>query len=132
MIRFYLAIFEKILLKCCLTLVSVRLNQLKTKVKRIFFELNLLKKQSLHDRHIYYERIDTKLYIVILVISFIIFALYSFLINDVYRETVLNYPNTLVCPCTVLSISYNTFISIEPFYHQICSSDLISSQWIKY
>ena len=27
---------------------------------------------------------------------------------------------------------YSTFISIEPHYHQLCSSDLVSSQWILY
>ncbi len=73
-----------------LTLVSVRLNQLKTKVKHFLFELNLFKNQSLHDRHICYQRIGTKLYIIILIVSFIIFTLYSFLIKDVYRETILN------------------------------------------
>jgi hypothetical protein len=41
-------------------------------------------------------------------------------------------PTPLICPCTVVSVSYNTFVSLEPFYHQICSSDLISYHWIEY
>lgn len=29
-------------------------------------------------------------------------------------------------------MNYSTFINIKPHYHQICSSDLVSTEWIKY
>ena len=35
------------------------------------------------------------------------------------------------CPCTQIATPYNTFLTLSPVYHQVCSSDLISSDWWK-
>ena len=40
------------------------------------------------------------------------------------------FPSTLSCPCTQVTFPYQTFLSFAPQYHQVCSSDLISSSWI--
>ncbi|CAF3921398.1 unnamed protein product [Adineta steineri] len=49
-----------------------------------------------------------------------------------YEELIEQYPNTLNCPCEQIPISYGEFINILPVYHQICSSDFVSQQWIDY
>ncbi|CAF5150675.1 unnamed protein product, partial [Rotaria sp. Silwood1] len=41
-----------------------------------------------------------------------------------------NLPVGTKCPCSRISISYGEFTSLEPTYHQICSSDFISDRWI--
>ena len=35
------------------------------------------------------------------------------------------YSLTLDCPCQNISIPYNSFISISPYYHQLCTSDFV-------
>ena len=42
------------------------------------------------------------------------------------------YSSTLECPCQNIAIAYNSFISITPHYHQLCSSEFVStnSAWI--
>lgn len=37
---------------------------------------------------------------------------------------------SLALSCSQTSIPYNTFVSLTPIYHQICSSDFISDEWI--
>ncbi|CAF1397819.1 unnamed protein product [Rotaria sp. Silwood1] len=43
----------------------------------------------------------------------------------------LNYSN-LHCSCSTVSMNYSTFITIESYFHQVCSSDLISDSWINF
>lgn len=40
-----------------------------------------------------------------------------------------NYAATLACPCTRISIPYNTFIGLSVVMHPICSSVFVSSNW---
>ena len=40
--------------------------------------------------------------------------------------------NSLQCPCSKMSIKYKSFLQIEPRFHQICSSDFVSNEWITY
>lgn len=52
------------------------------------------------------------------------FSQYQYLIRD--------HSNTLQCSCSHLSIKYQSFLTIKPRYHQICSSEFISDRWIEY
>ncbi|CAF1545316.1 unnamed protein product [Adineta steineri] len=49
-----------------------------------------------------------------------------------YLDLYSTYSQALTCPCKQVSISYNTFISIEYTFHQICTSVFISQDWIDY
>ncbi|UJR19261.1 hypothetical protein I4U23_022390 [Adineta vaga] len=40
------------------------------------------------------------------------------------------YPSTLSCLCSRMAIPYNKFLSFNPEYHQVCSSDFVSQSWI--
>jgi hypothetical protein len=125
-------------------LVSARFRPIKTKLKKILIELNIFKHHGSNEHHLHYQRIATRLYILILVISLIILNFYSLLIKEIHNGTVLNpteseynrleqiYSDSLSCPCTSISMNYSTFINIEPQYHQVCLSDLVSTRWINY
>ncbi|CAF1249178.1 unnamed protein product, partial [Didymodactylos carnosus] len=49
-----------------------------------------------------------------------------------YTELNQYYTQTLVCPCSTISVSYEKFISFQPTYHQICHSNFVNEQWTKY
>ena len=49
-----------------------------------------------------------------------------------YEELQIKFSNILQCPCKDISIAYEKFIDIKTVYHQICSSDFLSQQWIKF
>ena len=122
-------------------LVCARLNQLKTFIKTTIIKLNLFVKQPSNEQHIRYQRIGTRLYILIVIIAFIVITVYFLLTKEIYRNTVFNptesqyvdlqeiYSDSLSCLCTSLSIAHQMFIAIEPLYHPICSSDFVSSNW---
>ena len=124
--------------------VHVRWHQLKILLKKSIIELNIFKNDLTTDHHVRYQRYATRLYIIILIISVAVLAFFSSLSKQIHRETVLNptkseygqlretYPNSLVCPCTSISMNYSTFITIQPHYHQVCSSDIVTTEWIDY
>ena len=113
-------------------------------MKKILIELNIFKQHQSNPRKVYYQRIATRFYILVLIISLAIFTFYSLFIEKIHREIVRNpsesdyrrleqiYGDSLSCPCTSNSMNYSTFINIEPHYHQVCSSDFVSDRWINY
>ena len=123
---------------------TIRLKQLKRSLEKLVIELNIFKRYPSNDRQVRYQHYATRLYILLISISLVILSLYFLLIKQVHQETIFNlnefhylkleelYPNSLLCPCSSISIPYNNFITIQPEYHQICSSDFVSSEWINY
>ncbi|CAF4213438.1 unnamed protein product [Adineta steineri] len=49
---------------------------------------------------------------------------------DIYLKLQAQYPETLTCPCSSISIDYKQFISFQPTFHQVCSSDFVTTNWI--
>ena len=47
-----------------------------------------------------------------------------------FEQLINQHPSTLSCPCSQVIVPYRTFLSFSPQYHQVCSSDFISSAWI--
>lgn len=117
---------------------------MKSQVKKSLIELNIFKREGSNEHQIHYQCIASRLYIFILIMSLVIFTFYSLLIEEIHRKTILNpseseynrleqmYHDSLSCPCTSISVNYSTFIQIEPYFHQVCSSDLVSDEWIEY
>jgi hypothetical protein len=116
-----------------------------SKIKDFAITLNSFKdpeKQSAHDLR--NQRISTRLFIVLMIITLSVLVLYTSLtiITQTvtvkqptavgYTELQTKYSQTLVCPCTQMSIDYEQFISFDPIFHQICSSDFITKQWMNY
>jgi len=42
-----------------------------------------------------------------------------------------SYSNTLRCPCSMMKIPHQKFLSFSPILHQVCSSDLITDRWLR-
>ena len=117
---------------------------MKTLIITTMVELNIFNRNPSSDRMVQYQRIGTRLYILLVLISLAILTIHSSLTTVTRRETILNptdsryiqlaqvYPNSLTCPCTSISTQYSHFMTIQPYYHQVCSSDFVSSLWIRY
>ena len=115
-------------------------------VKKTIVGLNLFQNQSRDVRIQRYQVIATRLYVTILIVCLITIALYQGIRQDVRQETVQNPTlsryvelertdaDSLVCPCpyTNISIPREKFISLEPTFHDVCSSFFVSSSWIDY
>ena len=122
-----------------------RFQLLLSKIKEFIITLNLFKdpeKESAHDLR--NQRISTRLFIVLMIITLSVLVLYTSLTIitqtvtikqptvNVYTELQTKYSQTLICPCTQISIDYEQFISFDPTFHQICSSDFITTKWMEY
>ncbi|CAF4440264.1 unnamed protein product [Rotaria sp. Silwood2] len=57
---------------------------------------------------------------------------YQLSLNE-YERLYTKYPSTLHCLCTRISVPYSSIIHIKPYYHQVCSIDLIKNDaWLLY
>ncbi|CAF0810930.1 unnamed protein product [Rotaria sordida] len=104
----------------------------------------MFKANGSNQHQINYQRIATRLYLLVLLIPLIVISFYLLLNEDLqqkiisqpsefqYKELEKIYSSNLYCPCSTVSMSYSTLIMIEPYFHQVCSSDLISDAWINY
>ncbi|UJR12711.1 hypothetical protein I4U23_016885 [Adineta vaga] len=122
----------------------IRLRQIKANGKKLIIELNTFEHFPCNDRQIRYQRYATRLRIFLIVISITIIAGYNLMIKSVHHRIVTNsteleylnlektYTTGLNCSCTSISIPYVSFMTIQPHEHQICSSYLITPQWIDY
>ena len=127
-----------------LSLVKDRLRQLRTLLKRTVIELNLFKVYPTDRRQLYQQRLVTRFYIAIVLSTCVTLTLHSSFKREIYREKVQNPTQSqfvyfqslnltsLRCPCSSISVSYNIYLSVEPHYHQICSSDFISPAWLSW
>ena len=117
------------------------LSQLGTSLRT----LNLFKKASSRDDHrIRNQIISTRVYLILLYTALGVFSLYITLAEE--KETIsipipsmdtykhlqsFDFPS-LVCPCSQISLKYDTFIRLQPTYHPVCSSDFVSPHWITF
>jgi hypothetical protein len=114
-------------------------------IKRKMIELNLFESipPSQDENIIRQQHYSTRVYLILLFISLSILILFTSLriqtitvttkmptlaqFTDLYDK----YPLTLNCPCNQTTMKYNQFIlSIKPQYHEICSSEFVSLNWI--
>ncbi|CAF1458347.1 unnamed protein product [Adineta steineri] len=51
---------------------------------------------------------------------------------DTYEQLYNDYPTTLYCPCSQISIPNKVFLNVTFVLHQVCSSDLVSLEWLHY
>ena len=52
---------------------------------------------------------------------------------DVYEKLHNQYSSTIVCPCTRLSMPYQSVMNVQLRFHQICSSDFVNGDvWLLY
>ncbi|CAF1136560.1 unnamed protein product [Adineta steineri] len=124
--------------------VNQRLKRFFGLIKKKLIDLNLFQSvPPTQDENILRrECYTTRLYIILLIISFIIFTIFTSIepqtihvtsetlspeqFNQLYQK----YPQILDCPCTQTTIDYRFICSIKPQYHEVCSSKFVSPKWI--
>jgi hypothetical protein len=107
--------------------------------------LNLFKNPNKRsEEQLKYQRISTRIFIILLSVSFFALLLYVSLENITQTTTVTNpsmdqfnllhqqYSDSLRCPCNTLSIQYQKFIRFNPQFHAVCASDFVTSEtWLE-
>jgi hypothetical protein len=114
------------------------------KIKMKIVELSIFDNNRIGDEiGIRRSCIATRLFIGCMAIALITLIIYTAQSAQIITKTIPSpsqveyealqgqYPNTLQCPCSVVSITYKEFIEITPTYHQLCSSNLITPQWYR-
>ncbi|CAF4233305.1 unnamed protein product, partial [Adineta steineri] len=88
--------------------------------------------------------LSTRLYSILVIISLITLITYTSLSNRIENKTVIlpsqsiyedlqkKYTGSLQCSCTQVSIPCGNFVQTSPLFHQVCSSNFISQQWINF
>ena len=90
------------------------------------------------------QRISTILFIILLIVILTILLFYTSLVTITenitvktptihqYLQLYAKYPHTLTCACTKISIKYESIVNVKYSIHQICTTDFVSDDWIKY
>jgi hypothetical protein len=105
---------------------------------------NLFRDRSTDPEKIRKQIVTTRLYVIVFIVSLSTLVLCTSLNNKSitvnvalssltqYQQLEMKYGNLLVCPCNRISIKYEQFVQLQPFYHEVCSSDFVSQSWIEY
>ncbi|CAF4149719.1 unnamed protein product, partial [Adineta steineri] len=125
--------------------ISNRIMKLFQAIKRLIIQMNLFAKipPSQDEQVLRQERYISRLYLILFLICLSICVLFTSIRSAPVSVTVDSpsittaielynrYPFTLNCPCTRSTIKYNEFITdLKVEFHEICSSRLISTEWI--
>jgi hypothetical protein len=94
--------------------------------------------------NIAYETALTRAFLLVLTLSSIAAAIYIVVVQQnqfitvpspsvsVYQQLYADHSDTLQCPCSHISVPYNSFINMSVVLHQVCSSDLTSTAWLDF
>ncbi|CAF1243990.1 unnamed protein product [Rotaria sordida] len=116
-------------------------TRLRLNLVNWFLKLNLFKGEDRSNEQ--NERWITRCYLFLFSLTSLILIIYTFVIEQTMIVTVskptlkqyeylLEQHKQLYCPCTRISIQYTEFTQINSSYHEVCSSDFTSTQWIQY
>lgn len=101
------------------------------RIRHQFNALNLFESGLNDEQIVRRERHSTRLYLLLLIISFVILVVYvAFGVHTVhvtvdnpslitYETLQIQFSETLKCPCTQIAVKYGSFVQIEPIYHQV-------------
>ena len=90
------------------------------------------------------QQMTRRIYRIILVIAVGLLCLVSFFSTQLatgqiakpslstYQQLMIDFPDELQCTCSKISFKYETFLTIQPRFHQICSSEFVSERWFAY
>ncbi|CAF1057497.1 unnamed protein product [Adineta steineri] len=89
------------------------------------------------------QQIATRFYVIFVLIALLVIIIFSALNLQIHLITISTptlstfeslqdqYPSSLSCPCSQITIQYSTFATVEPKnYHQVCSSYFITPDFI--
>ena len=112
------------------------------KVRTFLLTLNLFARRNSETGVVRKQILSTRLYIGCLVIFTLILVLATGVdvrmrTTNIAMPTISQFENLFEagklprsCPCSQLAIPYSEFLSLIPTFHQICSSKLISDDWL--
>ena len=93
---------------------------------------------------IHEQKISTRIYLVLIILSMMVIIVYGLVVERTITATVkaptaetflqlaTRYQTTVQCPCHLsnIVIKYNQFVQIETRLHTVCSSPLITQEWL--
>ena len=95
------------------------------------------------ESELYLQRQSTRVYFLLLLLALFILVVYTSLTYQQDNNTIkisslkdfqkfhnLYAATSFECPCTKISFNRSTFQEIQPAFHQVCSSDFISNDWL--
>jgi hypothetical protein len=115
------------------------------KIEEALITLNLFENSSNYQDPIETKitRRMTRIYLIVLALALILITTYTAINFRLEIQTVdypsekefirlqSLYPSTLICPCSASVIPYQSFVSLSPLYHPLCSSFFVSDEWVK-
>jgi hypothetical protein len=123
-----------------------RIRLLLSKLKDYLVTFNLFPSvpPTTNEYELQNQKISTRLFIILLTLILTILLLYTSLATitktvivktptlDQYFHLYAKYPQTLTCACTKISIDYEKLVNVQYSFHQVCTSDFITEDWINY
>jgi hypothetical protein len=122
-----------------------RLRLVPNALRQRLVSLNLFEGQGPHTpTSVLRERIATRLFMLLLIVGSTAFVIYSFfsVTNRIvtvtqpplasYEQLYRDHADTLQCPCSQLSVPNGAFLNVTFILQQVCSSELVSTEWLNY
>ncbi|UJR22378.1 hypothetical protein I4U23_025440 [Adineta vaga] len=119
---------------------------IRHRIRGFFTTLNTFEqkhKKAINQTELYLQRQSTRVYFLLLLLAVFILVVYTLLTYQQSNTTIkissfekfqqlqnLYHSTTVECPCTNISFPSTTFCQLEPIFHQICSSDFVSQDWL--
>ncbi|CAF1538405.1 unnamed protein product, partial [Adineta ricciae] len=128
---------------------NIKMKEIIINLRRSIYEkvinINLFENERITDeKYLYEQRFTTRIFLLFFLICFIIISIVIIISKEeqiirIFQPTekeyeILNekFNSTLICSCSQISIPYGIFLNVNFVLHQICSSKLISTEWINY
>ena len=116
------------------------------KIKQFVQNINLFPSTppSTDESLLSHQRTSTRIFIILLIWFLTILTLYNSLLKvtksvtiehpsyGTYLQLSVKYTTALTCPCSKIAISYENIINVSYALHQLCTSDFISEDWIRF
>lgn len=126
--------------------IRMKLKLLIYNARKHLEELNLFPSTppTTENQKLRIQLISTRVFIILLILSLYVFIIYTFTSLTIktvivrtpdlekYSKLYEKYSEALTCPCTKVSITYESFLQITFSVHELCTSIFISDQWFHY
>ncbi|CAF1199067.1 unnamed protein product [Adineta ricciae] len=97
---------------------------------------------STNEKDLEYERLSTRIFLILLVFTVAILSLYNVLLVTItidkpphptleeYEDLYSIYSNSLLCPCKNILIDYSNILHVDYTLHEVCSSHFMNRGWL--
>ena len=121
-----------------------RIKYVKGKIWEFIRCLNLFGNQRFGAPQLDRQRFTTRIFVFLMIGLTVLIGFYICISEHIltikvnhpslttYEELNTRFHDSLICPCSEFSIPYGNFLNITYNLHQICSSDLVSKEWLEF